>query len=105
MTKKLITLEELHQIVSSRIDNKEPNSYSYKIAKAGLEKSTRKVGEEALEVLIASFIDEQRNTEKSHQELVGELADLYYHTIILMAQRGVKIEEVMQELTARNSKK
>ena len=105
MTKKLITLEELHQIVSSRIDNKEPDSYSYKIAKAGLEKSTRKVGEEALEVLIASFIDEQRNNEKSHQELVGELADLYYHTIILMAQRGVKVEEVLQELTTRNSKK
>jgi phosphoribosyl-ATP pyrophosphohydrolase len=104
MSDKLISLQDLYKIVADKIANQEDGSYSYEIAKAGLEKSTRKVGEEALEVVIASFIDEKENSDKTHQDLVGELADLYYHTLILMAQRGVNLEEVLQELTNRNNK-
>lgn len=105
MSDKLISLADLYKVVADKISAQEAGSYSYEIAKAGLEKSTRKVGEEALEVVIASFLDEKEQSDKTHQDLVGEIADLYYHSLILMAQRGVKFEEVLAELTKRNSKK
>ena len=104
MSDKLVSLEDLYQIVKDKIARQEQGSYSYEIAKAGLEKSSRKVGEEALEVVIASFLDEKEQSDKTHQDLIGEIADLYFHSLILMAQRGVSVNEVLQELTRRNNK-
>ncbi len=103
MTKDLISLEELYNIVKQRIDNKDPESYSYKIAKKGAEIAGRKVGEEAIEVVMAGLIHEMENSDQNREDLIGEVADLYYHSLILLAQRGISFEEVLEELDKRNN--
>ncbi len=102
MTKNLISLDELYNIVKERVDNKDPESYSYKIAKKGAEVAGRKVGEEAIEVVMAGLIDEMDGSDQTRQDLIGEVADLYYHSLILLAQRGISFEEVLEELDKRN---
>ena len=105
MSKENFSLAELFEIVQNKIKNNESNSYSAEIAAAGLEKITRKVGEEALEVVIAAFMKERDPSTKRHEELVGEICDLFFHTIILMAASNVGFEEILAELNRRNQKK
>ncbi len=101
----LLSFDDLAEIVKRKIASKEKGSYSYEIAKQGVEKITRKIGEEALEVVIAAFLNQQKSSKKLHQELVGELCDLFYHSMILMAAQGVEMQEILQEFTKRNNKK
>lgn len=100
-----LSFAELFTTVKRKIDNREKGSYSYNIAAQGLEKITRKVGEEAVEVIIASFLNEKKHNKKTHTELVGELCDLFYHSLILMAAQDIKFEEILQEFARRNNKK
>ncbi len=104
MTEKL-TLEKLSEIVKDKVKKQEKNSYSSEIALQGLEKINRKIGEEALEVVIAAFMNEKNNNEKTRQELIGEICDLYYHSLILLAYTNIEFDEILQELTKRNNKK
>lgn len=104
MTEKL-TLEKLSEIVKDKVKKQEKNSYSAEIALQGLEKINRKIGEEALEVVIAAFMNEKNNNEKTRQELIGEICDLYYHSLILLAYSNIEFDEILQELTKRNNKK
>lgn len=105
MSNELISLEELYNIVKERVDSKDPESYSYKIAKQGAEIAGRKVGEEAIEVVMAGLIDEMDGNEQTREDLIGEVADLYYHSLILLAQRGILFEEILEELDKRNQTK
>ncbi|HLD76784.1 MAG TPA: phosphoribosyl-ATP diphosphatase [Rickettsiales bacterium] len=101
---KTLTFNELLAIISQRIADGKKDSYCYEIAENGVEKICRKIGEEAVEVLIAAFIAERENDKKSHEELVGEICDLFFHTLILMAQKNVTMEEILQEFAKRNNK-
>ncbi len=105
MTKSQLNFEQLFAIVKAKIASKENGSYTYEIAAKGVEKMTRKIGEEALEVVIAAFLREKLGDKKSHDELVGELCDLFFHSFILMAAEGVELEEILQEFARRNSLK
>ena len=105
MPKNQLTLEELSTIIAEKISKKEKNSYSYELAKKGVEKITRKVGEEAIEVVIAAFIHDQKPNKKTRSELVGEVCDLFYHNLVLLASQDIKFSEILAELTKRNSKK
>ncbi|HID9978653.1 TPA: phosphoribosyl-ATP diphosphatase, partial [Clostridioides difficile] len=60
----------------------------------GIDKILKKVGEESSEVIIAS-----KNTDKS--ELIYEISDLVYHTLVLMIEKGVEIDEIKKELLKR----
>ena len=100
-----LSFDELFAIVQHKIASKEKGSYSHTIASQGVEKITRKVGEEALEVVIAAFLNEKKSSKKTHEELVGELCDLFYHSMILMAAQGVEFKEITQEFARRNNKK
>lgn len=102
MTKNLLTLEELSALISDKIERQEKNSYSYELAKGGVEKIARKVGEEALEVVIAGFINERSESEKSRQELIGEVCDLFYHSLVLLAAQKIEFSEILEEFTRRN---
>ncbi len=105
MSPKILQFSELFSIVKEKIASKEQGSYSYELMQKGLERITRKVGEEALEVVIAAFLHEKHNSEKTREELVGELCDLFYHSLILMASQGIEFEEILQEFARRNNKK
>lgn len=100
-----LSFEQLFAIIKQKISSKEKGSYSNSLVEAGLERIARKVGEEALEVVIASFVNQKNHDQKSHEELVGELCDLFYHSLILMASQNVSLEEIKQEFSKRNSKK
>ena len=101
---KLISFDELLKIINQKISTKEDGSYCHLIASQGVEKMARKIGEEAVEVLIAAFVDEKKSDKKSREELIGEICDLFFHTLILMAAKDIKMEEILQEFTKRNKK-
>lgn len=100
-----ITLEELFKTVDLKIKSEEAGSYSSLIASQGLEKVARKVGEEAVEVVIAAFMHEKVKSEKTRQDLIGEVCDLFYHNLILLSQQEISFDEILEELTKRNAQK
>lgn len=102
MSENQITLAELYSMVEEKISKKEDGSYSYELAKGGVAKITRKVGEEALEVVIASFIHEQNPDDKNRSDLIGEVCDLLYHNLVLLASQKIELSEIITELTKRN---
>ncbi len=69
-------------------------SYTAKLFAGGVDRIGKKIGEEATEVVIAA-----KNADRA--ELVWETADLLYHTLVLLAERGVALDEVGAELSRR----
>lgn len=102
MPKNQLTLEELFSELKKKIASKEKNSYTVELAKKGVEKIGRKIGEEAVEVLIAGFLHEKKKSKKTKEDLVGEVGDLFYHTLVLLASQGIEFDEVLKELDRRN---
>lgn len=90
-----MTLEELYQIIEDRKKNMPKESYVASLFKRGRDRIIQKVGEEATEVVIAA-------KNESKQRLISEIADLWFHTIILLVSSGISIEDVLIELDNRN---
>ena len=105
MSQNQLTLDALFEVVKTKINAQEEGSYSFELFKKGTEKITRKIGEEALEVVIATFIHQQKNEQKTREELVGEVCDLFYHTLVLLASQQIEFSEILAELNKRNHKK
>lgn len=87
-------LYELMRVIIERRKDRPQGSYTTYLFDSGLDKILKKVGEETAEVIIAS-----KNEGKG--ELVYELADLMYHLMVLMAQKGVSLGDVFAELKGR----
>ena len=88
------TLNELFALIQARKTNPPPDSYTAKLFAAGDVEIAKKVGEEAIEVIVASY-------KESDARLASECADLIYHTMVLLAVRGVEWNAVLQELDRR----
>lgn len=88
------TLNSLERIIKDRKLNPNSESYVSSLLNKGIEKVAQKVGEEAVEVVIASL-------SQSKDELRGELADLFFHTLVLMQAKDVQLEDVLLELKRR----
>lgn len=82
-------------IVQRAVDLPE-GSYTTKLLKGGVDRIGKKIGEEAAEVIIAA-----KNA--SAEELKWEVADLLYHTLVLLADQHVSLEEIWGELHRRHS--
>lgn len=93
-----MVLEELITIIKNRKDTPPEGSYVASLFKEGKDRIAQKVGEEAVEVIIAS-----KNTDKSR--MISELSDLFFHTLILMVELGISIEEIEKELYSRKKSK
>ena len=89
------TIDTLYQTILSRKANLPTGSYTTYLFEKGIDKILKKVGEENAEVIIAA-----KNAEP--EPLVGELADLCYHVLVLMAQREVTPESVLGVLADRH---
>ncbi|MBI4673745.1 MAG: phosphoribosyl-ATP diphosphatase [Chloroflexi bacterium] len=87
-------LNELYRTILTRKENPPPNSYTAKLFAAGDVEIAKKVGEEALEVIVASY-------KENDARLASESADLIYHLLVLLAARNVAWNAVEQELEAR----
>lgn len=103
MSNKL-EIKQLYQIVKNKIETQEPGSYSYELVKNGVDKVTRKIGEESVEVIIASFLHEKENSANNKKDLVNEICDLIYHTLVLMAKENIKVDDLEEVFNARNNK-
>lgn len=88
-------LERLEAIIRDRQHNPVAGSYTNRLLKDGREKIAQKVGEEAVEVLIAAL-------GHSREEQIDELADLFYHTLVLMAELDLSLDDVKQRLRERH---
>jgi phosphoribosyl-ATP pyrophosphohydrolase len=102
MSANQINLEALFQIIQNKILAKEIDSYTYSLAKEGIEKINRKIGEEAIEVILASFAYEKKTDEKTRADLIGEISDLFYHSLVLLATQKIEFSEILAELKRRN---
>ena len=87
-------LNELYKLVEDRKINPKEGSYTNFLLDKGIEKISKKVGEEAVEVVIASMADKK-------DEIVYESADLLYHLTVLLAEREVPLADVLEELIKR----
>jgi len=92
--KQSAVLERLYAKLLDRRDNPKEGSYTNYLFDKGVDKILKKVGEESAEVIIAS-----KNSAKD--EIVYEIADLMYHLSVLMIDRGVKWDDIFNELTGR----
>jgi phosphoribosyl-ATP pyrophosphohydrolase/phosphoribosyl-AMP cyclohydrolase len=91
------TLAELYAVIESRRRERPAGSYTTYLFEQGLDKILKKVGEEAAETIIAAKNDDAR-------AFVGEVSDLLYHLLVLLAERGVQPQEVEAELSRREGK-
>lgn len=91
-------IETLETIIAQRHTQPSEASYTSQLFAAGSSKIAQKVGEEAVEVIVAAL--SQNRTEQ-----VNELADLFFHTLVLMRQLGISLDEVNAELERRHLKR
>lgn len=88
-------LTQLETVIQDRKVNPQAGSYTNQLFDKGVNKIAQKVGEEATEVVVAAL-------GQGRQEQIGELADLFYHTLVLMAELDITLNDVNSELLRRH---
>jgi phosphoribosyl-AMP cyclohydrolase / phosphoribosyl-ATP pyrophosphohydrolase len=89
------SLSRLYALLAERRQLRPAGSYTSYLFNEGKEKILKKVGEESAEVLIAAM-------KGSREETVYEIADLCYHTLVLMAELGLTPDDILGELASRH---
>lgn len=87
-------LNKLAEVLEQRKQADADSSYVASLYAKGLDKILKKIGEEATETIIAGKAQDK-------QQIVYETADLWFHTMILLAQQGLGPDDVLQELDRR----
>jgi phosphoribosyl-ATP pyrophosphohydrolase/phosphoribosyl-AMP cyclohydrolase len=87
----------LEEIIADRRDNPVEGSYTNHLFSRGLNKIAQKVGEEAVELIIES-------KDNNKDLFLGEAADLMYHYLVLLAEKDVKLQEVIDVLKSRHAR-
>ncbi len=88
-------LADLMQVVEARRDADPKTSYVASLHARGLDTILKKVGEEATETVIAAKGGDRR-------QIVYEMADLWFHCLVLLSQSGIGVDEVLAELERRS---
>ncbi len=88
-------LDALEEIIAERRRKPVAGSYTCELIAAGRPKVAQKVGEEAVEVVIAAL-------SQGREEQLNELADLFYHTLVLMSELEISLDDVRQRLSERH---
>ena len=91
----LLFLTELQDFIEKRHQEMPEGSYTTKLFKDGVNKMAQKVGEEALETVIEA-------TNGTSEKLIYEASDMMYHLIVLLTSKGLRIEDIAQELHKRH---
>lgn len=90
-------LYSLYQVVLDRKEHPMERSYTCYLFEKGLDKILKKVGEESAETIIAA-----KNGVSA--DIVGEISDLIYHLMVMMAELNIPLEDVLSELKKRGEK-
>lgn len=88
-------LKQLYELILGRKEFPEKGSYTTYLFEKGLDKILKKVGEESTEVIIAAKSQDKAET-------IYEIADLTYHVMVLMAETGISVNEIIDELEKRH---
>ncbi len=91
------TLSDLDKIVKARAGENSKESYTASLCEMGIQKAAEKLGEEAVETIIAAVSQGQI-------ELTAEAADLLYHLLVVLHIGEVKLDDVMNELQNRTAR-
>jgi phosphoribosyl-AMP cyclohydrolase / phosphoribosyl-ATP pyrophosphohydrolase len=86
---------QLEQIVNDRYENPQEGSYVSKLHEKGLNKIAQKVGEEAVETVIAALA-------QTETEMIDETSDLVFHLIVLLREKGLNLETIAKNLEERH---
>jgi phosphoribosyl-ATP pyrophosphohydrolase/phosphoribosyl-AMP cyclohydrolase len=90
-------LNELYSVIERRKEERPDGSYTTYLFNSGLDKILKKVGEEATETIVAAKNNDGR--------LSSETADLLYHLLVLLVERGIGLDEISRELKQRREGK
>lgn len=85
----------IDRVIQDRIANPTENSYTHKLISRGLNKVAQKVGEEAVEVVIAALAE-------TREEYLGEFTDLIYHSLVLLHAQGMSLADVAEVISERH---
>ncbi|TVR19022.1 MAG: phosphoribosyl-ATP diphosphatase [Anaerolineaceae bacterium] len=89
-------ITELEKIIGDRKANPQAKSYTNSLFEAGRNKIAQKVGEEATEVIVAAL-------GQGRDEQIGEISDLFYHVLVLMAELDLSLADIEAELQRRHT--
>ena len=92
-----MNVQWLFDVIQDRKENPFEGSYTSSLFAEGLPKIAQKVGEEASEVIVAALAQDE-------QRLIEEVADLIYHTLVLLAARDLSPAHIQAELERRHKK-
>jgi phosphoribosyl-ATP pyrophosphohydrolase len=90
-------LKELFEIILNRKSHPTPESYTAQLLTDGEDRILQKVGEEVVEVILAS-------KGQGDRRLIEEMADLFYHSLVLLAFHDLNLNDVEDELRRRHQK-
>jgi phosphoribosyl-ATP pyrophosphohydrolase len=90
-----MNVTDLYTIICDRRDHPSTESYTARLILKGEDEIVKKIGEEAIEVVLAAKA-------QGDQRLVEEVADLTYHVLVLLALRGLTPEDIAAELDRRH---
>jgi len=90
-----MSIQWLFDVIEDRKNNPTERSYTSSLFVEGLPKIAQKVGEEGTEVVVAALAQED-------QRLIEEVADLTYHTLVLLSARGLTPTHILAELEKRH---
>jgi phosphoribosyl-ATP pyrophosphohydrolase len=92
-----MSIQWLFDVIEDRKKNPNEKSYTTSLFNDGLLRIAQKVGEEGTEVVVAALAQED-------ERLIEEVADLAYHTLVLLSARGLRPEQVFAELEKRHKR-
>ena len=87
-------LSRLMEVLEARKQSAPTESYVASLYSKGLDTILKKIGEESAETIIAAKGDDE-------QQIIYEMADLWFHNLVLLAHKGLSAEQVLQELDRR----
>lgn len=87
-------LGELYNVIQEKISGKNESSYTYSLHRKGLEEIMKKIGEEAIEIILAC-------SHQDRKDIIYETGDLLYHLLVLLVEKKIKLEEIFEELRSR----
>ena len=91
------SFSDLETIINERAHSGDPDSWTAKLFARGIDKAAQKLGEEAVEAVIAAVKGDT-------QGLVSESADLIYHWRVVLGLSGVRLSDVLKELESRTGR-
>ncbi len=94
-------LEQLEQVLAERRQAKSDTSYVAKLHSKGLNKILEKVGEESFETVLAARDFADQRTDCNQTALLGEVADLWFHTMVMLSHLNLRHDQVLAVLEQR----